>query len=359
MNRKKDAPLVIPVFIPHSGCPHRCAFCDQSIITGQACSSLEPIDLKSIIEQYLKFRGDRSRVELAFFGGNFLGLDPREMIGLLEQAAPFIKDGLIHGIRCSTRPDTITPKTLDIISPYGVSLVELGVQSMDDAILSRLHRGHTGDHTRKALGLLKQYGIQSGVQVMVGLPGEAREGVVNGVRELTAFEPKTARIYPLVVLKGSLLAKWYRDKTFTPISLDQAVERSKLIYQIFTIAGVKVIRMGLQASEVMDDPGKVLAGPWHPAFGHLVLSSLCYDRVRARLASVLDEVPVPEKGGRVTITVHPRSESRLRGDKNYNIQKLMKAYPGNGFSIATSSQLSLDGFHLNVEPKGHGAANRG
>ncbi len=289
-------------------------------------------------------------MELAFFGGNFLGLDTREMTGLLEQAAPFMKDGLIHGIRCSTRPDTITPQTLDIIGPFGVSLVELGVQSMDDAILARLNRGHTGDHTRKALGLLKQYGIQSGVQVMVGLPGETREGLVKGAKDLAAFEPETARIYPLVVLKGSLLAKWYRDKTFVPLSLEQAVDRSKEIYQIFTAAGVKVIRMGLQASEIMDDPDKVLAGPWHPAFGHLVLSSLFYDRVWTRLASALDGVPFSAERVRVTITVHPAAESRLRGDKNQNVRKLEIAYPGTGFSIATSVELSLDEIHLDVRP---------
>ncbi|WP_022664822.1 elongator complex protein 3 [Desulfospira joergensenii] len=335
MNEKKP-PLIIPIFIPHSGCPHCCAFCNQSMITGQGKNLPDSGEMDRIIREYLAYKGSRSRVELAFFGGNFLGLSPREILWFLERVRPYISEGRIQGIRCSTRPDTITRRNLDIIASHGVSMIELGVQSMDDAVLSRVGRGHTSDHTRQALDLLKAYAIPTGVQVMIGLPGETGEGVIRGIRELASFQPQTARIYPLLVLKGSRVAKWHAAGTYVPLTLERAVDQAKQLHQIFTRAGVEVIRMGLQASEMMEDKTQVLAGPWHPAFGHLVLSSLFFDRAVSRIRDVR-----PDRGAMV-LRVHPRSESRLRGDKNQTLEKLKKTFPQISFSIETNRDLALD-----------------
>lgn len=330
-------PLVIPVFIPHSGCPHQCAFCNQSIITSRkkCLPALEEID--EIIGQYLGYMAHRSRVELAFFGGTFLGLPDQDIVGLLEKIRPYIEENTIHAIRCSTRPDTITKQKLDLIAPYGVSLVELGVQSMDDAVLKRANRGHTRFDTCQAIGLLKEYKLQVGVQVMVGLPGDTKDQLLTSTRQVADLAPDVARIYPLVVLRGSLLAQWYRDGSYTPLGLDQSVGLVKEMVKIFEQANVKVIRMGLQASEMMEDKTQVLAGPWHPAFGHLVLSALVYDQVCEKLEPFQGS---PENWGRhILLSVHSRFESRLRGDKNSNLTKLTKAYPGIVFSIQTNDSL--------------------
>jgi histone acetyltransferase (RNA polymerase elongator complex component) len=330
--------LVIPVFIPHSGCPHQCAFCNQSIITSRKRCLPRPEEIDRIIEQYLGYRTDRSRVELAFFGGNFLGLPDGEIVGLLEKIHPYIENHTIHSIRCSTRPDTITEQRLDLIAPYGVSLIELGVQSMSDAVLEQAHRGHTRLHTQQAIGLLKAYNLQVGVQVMVGLPGDTRDQLLAGTRRLADLEPDVARIYPLMVLGGSRLAQWYQDGRYTPLDLDQSVEMVKEMVKIFEQARVKVIRMGLQASEMMEDKASVLAGPWHPAFGHLVLSALVYDQVCEDLEPFQLDSP-KNQGCHICLAVHPRFESRLRGDKNSNLEKLARAYPGIVFSIQTSDAL--------------------
>ena len=331
-------PLVIPIFIPHSGCPHQCAFCNQSIITSQKRCLPKPEEIDKIIEQYLDYRADRPRVELAFFGGNFLGLPDREIVGLLEKIAPYIQNHTIHGIRCSTRPDTITEQKLDLIAPHGVTLVELGVQSMNDVVLERANRGHTRFHTVQAINLLKAYNLQVGVQVMVGLPGDTRDQLLESTRQVAELAPDVARIYPLMVLNGSRLAQWYQEGSYTPLGLDQSVEMVKKMVKIFEQAHVKVIRMGLQASEMMEDETQVLAGPWHPAFGHLVLSALVYDQVCEDLERF--QLGSPENGrGHICLAVHPRFESRLRGDKNSNIEKLVQAYPGIFFSIETNEGL--------------------
>jgi len=339
-----ESPLIIPVFIPHSGCPHQCAFCNQSIITSQKKRLPAPEDIDRVIDQYLGYKADRSRVELAFFGGNFLGLPDHDIIWLLEKIDPYIQSRTIHGIRCSTRPDTITEHKLDLIAPHGVSMVELGVQSMNDAVLAKAIRGHDSGHTRRAVAMLKERSIQVGAQVMVGLPGDTDESLLRSTEQVAALAPDTARIYPLMVLGGSPLARWYKEGSYIPLNLDRSVFLVKEMYKIFEQAGVAVIRMGLQASEMMEDKTRVLAGPWHPAFGHLVLSALAHDKVLEKLGTL----QLPSHGNRtnqenrvdhVVLGVHPHFESRLRGDRNTNLEKLEKAYPGVVFSIQTDDSL--------------------
>ena len=341
-----DTPLVIPVFIPHSGCPHQCAFCNQSIITSQKKYLPSPKEIDTIIGQYLAYKGSRSRVELAFFGGTFLGLPDQDIVWLLEKIRPYVENQTIHGIRCSTRPDTITDQKLELIAPYGVSLVELGVQSMTDSVLEQSNRGHSSLDTRRAIGLLKAYELQVGVQVMVGLPNDSKDQLIDSTKQVAALGPDVARIYPLMVLRGSLLAQWYKKGSYTPLGLEQSVFLVKEMYKIFNRANVAVIRMGLQASEMMDDETQVLAGPWHPAFGHLVLSALAYDQVCEKLGEffMLSQGNLVDRANRVKhvlLGVHPRFESRLRGDKNSNLKKLGKEYPGLSFSIQTNDRLML------------------
>ena len=176
-------PLVIPFFIPHQGCPHLCIFCNQRLIAKQTsetqtCAN-EIERLSDVVHTYLHFKKNRSRVELAFFGGNFLGLEKSRILTLLEAVQPWIRQGQIHGIRCSTRPDTITRQVIDLAQPLGLETVELGVQSMDDRVLALAERGHTSEDTRNALALLKENNFKTGVQVMVGLPGDDDFGAVR------------------------------------------------------------------------------------------------------------------------------------------------------------------------------------
>jgi histone acetyltransferase (RNA polymerase elongator complex component) len=352
-----DNPLIIPVFIPHSGCPHQCSFCNQSIITSQNNPLPNPGEIEATIQQYLAYKGKRSRVELAFFGGNFLGLSSHDIVLLLEQVQPYIENQTIHGIRCSTRPDTITEQRLDLVQAYGVSLIELGIQSMDDIVLKKANRGHTSADSIQAVALLKDRQIQVGAQVMAGLPGDTRSKLLQSTRQVAALAPDVARIYPLMVLKGSPLAQWFQKGSYTPLSLNQSIQLVKEMYQIFEQANVAVIRMGLQASEMMEDQTRVLAGPWHPAFGHLVLSAIFYDQVCEKIeaSGMAARKNRPSKNrisknrtrkNRIILKVHPRFESRLRGDKNENLEKLGLQYPGILFSIKTNDTLMPGEVHV-------------
>lgn len=343
-NKIESSPLVIPVFIPHSGCPHQCAFCNQSVITCQDDRSakskgvLPACDLiDQTIQEYLEYKKDRKKVELAFFGGNFLGLDPDDILRLLECVQPWVNKGKIDTIRFSTRPDTISNDSLDLIEPYPVSVIELGIQSMNEGVLLKSRRGHTTEDTIQAIRLLKERNYTAGVQVMVGLPGDTDMTLMESTQLVAELKPDLARIYPLMVLKGSLLEEWYHQGKYEPLSLEKSIELVKEMVHIFKENQVKVIRMGLQASDIMEDDSMLIAGPWHPAFGHLVFSRILYDRACEIIDNRMPDIPDP-----ILLKVHPSCESRLRGDKNSNIVRLKERYPNVDIIIETDDSVSVD-----------------
>lgn len=347
------AVLVIPVFIPHQGCPHHCSFCNQNLITRQHDARRPGLPdapaLDRIITEYRAWKKDRKEVELAFFGGNFLGLPQQEIRQLLGFVQPYIDKGLIHSVRCSTRPDTVTKPVLDLVKPLGLTLVELGVQSMDDRVLAASGRGHTRDHTLRAMERLRAAGMGIGVQLMAGLPGDSARGAAETAAAIAAAKPDLARIYPVLVLAGSRLARDYQNGQYQPLGLEEAVDQVKTMAIILEGAGVPVVRMGLQASDAMADDLCVLAGPWHPAFGHLVRSAMMLDRV----CEQADQIFGHEKPGdtaELILTVHPRSDSRLRGDKNANLTTLARRYPGSRVVIETDDGLDLQGVGVRVRP---------
>lgn len=339
-------PLVIPIFIPHLGCPHHCAFCNQSIIT-QKNSCLPSEDhIRETILEFLRYRGQREQVELAFYGGNFLGLESDDIKKLFDCIEPFFLDGTIHEIRFSTRPDTITQTMLELIKPYQVRTVELGVQSMNNSVLKQNHRGHTRQDTIVAVEHLKRSGYKTGVQVMVGLPGDTEVSLMDSTRMVADLKPDYARIYPLLVLSGSQVERWYRKGEYTPLTLDASIGLSARMIHIFQKRDVRVIRVGLQASDMMEDESKVVAGPWHPAFGHLVFSQIMFESACRQIDQIIAGPGKSQmvKGNhlKIYLEIHPNSESRLRGDKNANIEKFKLIFPEIAIHIVRDRSIALD-----------------
>lgn len=321
------SPLIIPVFIPHSGCPHQCAFCNQTVLTGETSRVPDAGRVAEIIQTYLACSMPRSRVEVAFFGGNFLGLAPGRITDLIESVQPFLDSGTVHGIRFSTRPDTVTKTRVEQIAHYPIRLVELGVQSMDDRVLARVKRGHTREDTCRAMDLLRAFKINAGVQIMAGLPGDTLDGVIQTSQILAKMHPLTARIYPALVLKNTLMARWYHNGTYQPLTLDQAVAVTSRAYRIFTQAGVTVIRMGVQVSG--SEMASVLAGPCHPAFGHLVHARMMYQTMVQKIQALGSA----QGSEMIRLRVHPSGESRLRGHRNGNLVRLKNRFPKIDFRV--------------------------
>ena len=315
---------IIPIFVPHLGCPHQCTFCNQKEISGQT-KQVTANDVKETIEYYLKnFKDDSKYVEVAFYGGSFTAIDERKQNELLEAANEFIKQGRVNSIRLSTRPDYIDKSILKRLKKYNVKTIELGVQSANDYILAKCQRGHTFEDVKKASKLIRFYGFTLGHQMMIGLPESTKLDEINTAKALIKLKPKIVRIYPVLVIKNTPLAKEYEQGEYIPLTVEQAVDRAKDIMQLFNNAKIEVIRIGLQNTEEITDPSEessqVIAGPYHPAFRQLVESGMWYDEIVQKIKKFNIKVM------QVTIKANPENINNIIGHKKENVLKLKEFY---------------------------------
>lgn len=315
---------IIPIFVPNLGCPMECTFCNQKKISGEQ-TNVTAKDVRDTIEYYLKnFKDDNKYVEVAFFGGSFTGIDKRIQIELLEAANEYISAGKVNSIRISTRPDYINKDVLKMLKKYHVKVIELGVQSSNDYILRRSKRNHTFEDVKKASKMIKRRGFILGHQMMIGMTDSTELDEINTARDLIKLKPKIVRIYPVLVIKGTELANEYRKGEYTPLTVEQAVERAKEITYMFRKKHINVIRIGLQNSDEISDPmqngSQVLAGPFHPAFRQLVESSMWYDSIAERIKSI------NAKAKKIEIRVNPVSANEVIGHKKENILRLKEIY---------------------------------
>ncbi len=315
---------IIPIFVPHLGCPHQCTFCNQKEISGQA-KQVTAQDVKQTIEFYLKnFKDDSKYVEVAFFGGSFTGIEEKVQNELLEAANEYINQGKVNSIRISTRPDYIDKDILKRLKKYHVKTIELGVQSSNDYILAKCQRGHTFEDVKKASKLIRWHGFILGHQMMIGLPESTKLDELNTAKQLIKLKPKIVRIYPVLVIKDTKLAEEYEKGEYIPLTLEQAVERSKEVMQLFNKAKIEVIRLGLQNTEEISSPeekkSQVLEGPYHPAFRQLVESRMWYDEIVSKIKQYNVKVM------QVLITANPENINNIIGHKKENILKLKEIY---------------------------------
>ena len=318
---------IIPVFVPHLGCPNDCVFCNQRSISGQT-KKMTKEEAKKTIDNFLKnIKETDSKKEIAFFGGSFTAIDEKEQEELLSLAYEYVKDGKVDSIRISTRPDYIDKKVLKRLKKYKVKTIELGVQSANDYILKRSNRGHTFKDVVKASKMIRRHGFILGHQMMVGLPESNRIDEINTAKALIKLKPKIVRIYPVLVVKGTELEKEYNEGTYEPLTVVQAVETCKQLVRMFNDKDIEVIRVGLQNTDEISAPGEegseVVAGPFHPAFRQLVESELWYDAVVQKIKKL--NVKVKE----VEITVNPVDANNVIGHKRENIKRLQEIYEVN------------------------------
>ena len=285
---------IIPIFISHLGCPHTCVFCDQSKITAiqrEKIGLIRGRDVLAMAEQYLATipQGDRT-VELSFYGGTFTGIAVELQIELLEAAQTLLTAGKISHIRCSTRPDFINAEILERCKAYGMDIIELGVQSLDDEVLKRSGRGHDARSVAEASQLIKAYGLTLGHQIMPGLPGATPASDLETAKRSIAMAPDQVRIYPTLVVRETPLADLYFKGDYEPYDLEEAVRLAGQLMECYEAARVKIIRVGLQATDEISLSGSLIAGPHHPAFRELALSCRLNERISQTLTSAATAV---------------------------------------------------------------------
>lgn len=284
---KKHA--IIPIFIPHRGCPNDCVFCNQRKITART-DYVTPEDTRKTIEEWLTTLADVETVEIAFYGGSFTGLEIEEQSSFLAVALEYKDAGRISKIHLSTRPDYIDREILDNLRKFRVDTVELGVQSFDDEVLRKSNRGHTSEQVYKAVELLKEYGFEFGIQLMIGLPGDSLETCIESARITAELKPSLTRLYPTIVLDDTELKEMYLRGEYEPLSREEAVERCKEMYKILESAGITIMRVGLKSTDIIGEGGAINGGTYHPAFRQFVESAIARERIEPELAKVIDQL---------------------------------------------------------------------
>jgi len=329
-----EKPLIVPIFIPNQGCPHRCVFCDQETITSQPARPMKGQTVRELLEQSRRsgaFFGRRHR-EIAFYGGTFASLPEEKIRELLGVVAPYLQEGIFQSVRVSTRPDSLDEKTAALLKSLGVSTVELGTQSMDDEVLRMTRRGHTAKDTEKAAELLREHGFNVGIQLMPGLPGDSAERFFATVQKVIRIRPDMVRLYPVVVIRGTELAKWFVEGRYQPFSLEEAVRACSESCLAFEEAGIPVIRIGLMTSPSLRERGQVLGGPWHESFGHLVRSGIYQRRIEPFL-------PGPGIAKRISIRVPLKDVALLRGYRNEGIRRIEEKTKASVEGVLTDDSL--------------------
>lgn len=318
---------IYPVFIPHAGCPHRCLFCQQQRTVGSDRTP-SPADVSRELAQCLPVRGDG---EVAFYGGTFTLLPEALQSAYLDVVTPFITSDRVAGIRVSTRPDAVTADVASRLRDRGVTTVELGCQSFSDKVLHLSGRGHGPEEAVTAVAGLRSAGLAVGLQLMPGLPGADRAEAFCSLDRALALKPDFLRIYPVVVLRDTFLAEWYRSGTYRPLALEEAVDWCAAMLWLCRRARTPVIRLGLQATPELDCGEALVAGPYHPAFGQLVRSRLWHRAL--------------EQGATLTgvrqAAVHPSDLADALGHRRVNLEELRRCF--GAFSIKPLPVLPREG----------------
>ncbi|MGE5424121.1 MAG: elongator complex protein 3 [Syntrophothermus sp.] len=321
----------IPVFIPHEACPFKCIFCDQEKITGKM-NIPGGEEIQGTITRNLSTFSPGAEAEVGFFGGTFTGLSLSRQKSYLDLVLPFIEEGRISGIRLSTRPDYIDREKLSFLKQYPVRTIELGAQSFDEEVLKRSFRGHTASDTINASRMIVEYGFSLGLQMMVGLPGDSEEKVQNTAATIVSLGASEARIYPVLVIRGTALEKMYRSGEYQPLSLEDAVRWTAPAVEELERAGVKIIRIGLHSSDTLADHGYV-AGPVHPSLRELVMTAIWKKRFS----------PLFNHAGDILIRVNPADLNNAVGYYGWNKKALQSHY--NMVKFLADPEISLNTYH--------------
>ena len=333
----------IPIFIPHLGCPNQCIFCNQKYISGTI--EFDESSVVQTIESILSTVKNDDICEIAFFGGSFTGIDRNLMIRLLNLAQKYVNQKKAIGIRMSTRPDYISQEIIDILKNYTITYVELGIQSMNDEILSYLKRGHTEKDTINAARLLNKNGIRFVGQMMIGLPKATQEDEIYCAKQICQLGASGARIYPTLVFKHTELEELTINGDYNPLVLEDAIDRSALLLKEFVNNKVDCIRIGLCDSENLHSEDTFVAGPNSPSIGEMVKSKMFYsiicDKLKDNTCDLLNK--------NLLIYCSKGTISQIIGHKRCNISKLKNTFGFKTIKVIENSNLKNNEITLKIK----------
>ncbi|PBI11605.1 radical SAM protein [Clostridioides difficile] len=338
---------IIPIFVPHKGCPHDCIFCNQKKITGVS-TDVTSEDARNIIEECLETIDKDADVEIAFFGGSFTAIDIDIQKSLLSVAKEYVEKGLVKDIRMSTRPDCIDEDILSMLKEYKTSIIELGVQSLDEKVLLDSIRGHQSEIVYKSSKMIKNSGIKLGLQMMIGLPADTEEKCIFTAKKFVELKPDCVRVYPTLVVKDTGLEKLMEQNKYNPFTLEESVNIVKKVLVLFYVNNINVIRVGLQATDDIQIGKAVLAGPYNPAFRELVEADMIKD--------YLEFVILQNKNiNQMLVKSNKKNISKIIGNKKTNVKYMEEKF---GVLLKTQeSDLDINQLEIVLDGKSLISAN--
>ncbi len=269
-------------------------------------------------------------LEAAFFGGTFTALPWTVQEALLAPATELSLRGLLAGIRISTHPAFVDLESMARLRSYGVTTVELGIQSFAAPVLALSGRKYDEAGALDACAIVTKAGLELVVQLMPMLPSALADDDIHSARTVATLKPQGVRLFPTVVLANTGLEEWYRTGRYVPPTLDQTALRVSQMLEVIGPAGIPVLRIGLQNSERLDR--SVVAGPYHPALGEL-----CWSALLARLAIRGLQRVVASGVQYPTLRVAPSLASLVTGHDQAGLKSITEALGSQGF------QWALDG----------------
>ncbi len=258
--RSASGIVVVTAFTKPFSCPHgTCVFCPGGPRAGTPQSYLkdspgmrsalsvefDPFEqVRKCLAKYDANGHETGKVETIIEGGTFIS-DPRDYqlsfvkgvyeglngseSNTLEEAQSFNESSANRcvGLTLETKPDWCRPQDVDLMLAYGVTRLEIGVQSLHGETLSRSNRGHTIDDTVGAFRVARDAGLKVTAHMMPGLPGATPEEDLDDLRILfedDSFRPDMMKLYPTLVVGGTALERLHRAGKYEPYPLDVVVE---------------------------------------------------------------------------------------------------------------------------------------
>ena len=213
-------------------CPNRdgsrgtggCIYCDNSSFSPKGTEAVIPIEEQMASGMAYHRTRLKSEKFLIYFQKFTNTYAPVERLSELYRRALDHPD--VVGLSIGTRPDAITDQAIDLLAELARDryiCVELGLQSMDDAILSGINRGHTLAEYLGTVERLAGRGIDICTHLIYGFPGETRAGFLKSARLIAGLPVSSLKLHQLHVVAGTRLAELYQSGAFTPITLDEYV----------------------------------------------------------------------------------------------------------------------------------------
>lgn len=310
-------------------CPHgRCIYCPGGIEyntplsytgTEPATRAAQKFDydpykqVRNKIEQLVLRGHDTGKTEIVIVGGTFpfmpAGYQRYFAKSCYDALNGFISETLEQAIRINelaqdrcvgltveTKPDYCREPHIDLMLELGVTRIEIGVQSLQGQVYTRVNRGHTLQDVVDAFRAARESGYKIVAHMMPGLPGSTPEKDVQDFRQLfanDAFKPDMLKIYPTLVIGGTGLYKLHADGKY------QAYDESDLVNIIAEAKKMLPRWVRIMRVQREIESNDIVAGPKSGNLRQLVLNKLSRDGLSCRCIRCREtglQKRYPEKG---------------------------------------------------------------